>query len=710
MGSVLSLSSTRKRELNDDDDDRPPSRKRLRHSYSYAAETVATRNARYDNDNSATTLTTLPPDILTSVLCRVPSTDHGALWHTCKALRLAIDSEAYCSERATSGWVEVFTRIVPKEKLWRYDNDCDGEVQDQPDDDDSEAEAMAEIMAEEREEDLDLNYSDLGRFSSLYHYHDIVVEVMVDGRVAGQIDLVLIPRGANFHYAVHDYSEEFQHEELQHVGLSLFDDKGRPRVRSIKDADTNGSAKHGGFLYVSRVRICPYYRPSDNTDVASKALNMAIHEPKLEGKWTLASAISDASVFFDDSAVEESMSDEEKSRIQHQLMEYSELDARVFLRVGFRQILESTCFDETHQVWLYAFPSFLTSNGVMSHDEALSMTLRKRPDALPPRPEGADEALLHMLTKACSLRSDISDKIPSVERKLASGALFLERAEQSIVNTNAQCAALEQRITEYNQLLSSVSESDLSLLDTDVQGQFERFRAQIEECRVLVEEKRREGQEQEALVEEARRIDNEVRSSLIDAREKAQSALDVLDRRVIDEMKELVQELGASVRDSFAIHCVSRHLAIHYLDSLLELLPPDERINALNDIEYKGCTPLMLSVSELPYRMEADDQHGYVEALLSRGADKNIVDPITGMTALGRYRNATRSDGDRVRLNTKLAEEREQRGDTEEAWRPIHERMEQTLMPTLGETTADQDAKDAESSDEESDGDDGDEE
>jgi hypothetical protein len=108
--------------------------------------------------------------------------------------------------------------------------------------------------------------------------------------------------------------------------------------------------------------------------------------------------------------------------------------------------------------------------------------------------------------------------------------------------------------------------------------------------------------------------------------------------------------------------------------------------------------------------MEADDQHDYDEALLSRGADKNIVDPITGMTALGRYRNATRSDGDRVRLNTKLAEEREQRGDTEEAWRPIHERMEQTLMPTLGETTADQDAKDAESSDEESDGDDGDEE
>eukprot|EP00984_Skeletonema_dohrnii_P008149 scaffold2987_cov77-Skeletonema_dohrnii-CCMP3373.AAC.7 len=46
----------------------------------------------------------LPTDVLISILCRSPASDHLSLRDTCKSFRTTIDSSAYKGERATSGW------------------------------------------------------------------------------------------------------------------------------------------------------------------------------------------------------------------------------------------------------------------------------------------------------------------------------------------------------------------------------------------------------------------------------------------------------------------------------------------------------------------------------------------------------------------------------------------------------------------------------
>lgn len=90
-----------------------------------------TTSARHDYSGFAS----LPPDVLISILCRSPSSDHASLRNTCKAFCSALNSDAYRSERAASGWVEVKTRLVSKEELYEEDYPDGPDVSDDEDDD-----------------------------------------------------------------------------------------------------------------------------------------------------------------------------------------------------------------------------------------------------------------------------------------------------------------------------------------------------------------------------------------------------------------------------------------------------------------------------------------------------------------------------------------------------------------------------------------------
>ena len=60
----------------------------------------------------------LPTDVLISILCRSPASDHKALRDTCKAFRDVLDSNVYKGERITSGWAEVTTRLISGKELY----------------------------------------------------------------------------------------------------------------------------------------------------------------------------------------------------------------------------------------------------------------------------------------------------------------------------------------------------------------------------------------------------------------------------------------------------------------------------------------------------------------------------------------------------------------------------------------------------------------
>jgi hypothetical protein len=127
----------------------------------------------------------------------------------------------------------------------------------------------------------------------------------------------------------------------------------------------------------------------------------------------------------------------------------------------------------------------------------------------------------------------------------------------------------------------------------------------------------------------------------------------------------------------------------------LDLVPPEEKTDAINDLDVNGSTPLQCAVMGLPNLSRADEHHRFVQELISLGADKNVINPATGVTALGQYRTnvASKDEFSNFLLTMVPRAILEARGDTGEAWRPIHERMEETLMPDQGETDADRDAK-----------------
>lgn len=206
----------------------------------------------------------LPTDVLISILCRSPASDHKALRNTCKSFRTTIDSAAYKGERATSGWAEVSTHLLTGSELYDKENPngpedvslSDGDVDDDATEEERAAALQWKIAEKRLSEIIEYGYSsELGYMDQDYWYHDITVEIKVDGERCGSIDLVLLPRGVYHNYPFHD-AVDAHSSELQMVGVRLCDSVGRLKVRSIKNAELiSGEAGKGGFLHIKTVRI-----------------------------------------------------------------------------------------------------------------------------------------------------------------------------------------------------------------------------------------------------------------------------------------------------------------------------------------------------------------------------------------------------------------------------------------------------------------------
>ncbi|KAL9183936.1 hypothetical protein ACHAXT_002022 [Thalassiosira profunda] len=590
-------------------------------------------------------LPSLPPDALVAVLCRCPAVDHPALRRTCRAVRAALDSDAYKSERASSGFVEVETRLIPGSELYDRDHpDGPSDVSDAEDGEDLE-----QKKRERREEDLLEYYSDLGRLEE-YGVQDINHEIRVDGVVCGSISMVLVHRNNLFHDATDAHSQE-----LTEVGWTLCHSDGRPKMKSIRDADSDGVASNGGFLHVVHVRVNdPAYRAGDCTEVVSRAVRSAIAAPELEDRWTLATAICDFHVYMtpEDTRLYHELREAEwqrgdreggrpegAERIANRQTECLLLDARTYLRAGFRQIPEVVGSEKDQPVWLFALRRFL-GGPLLTAAEAADVALIGPPE-LPPAPEGVDLELLQLIKRSSNSVRVSLDGLARSERQYADG-------QQQVL---AQLAQLNNML-EGDDISEQLAEA------------FQGVRRQLDEFRAMRDEASR--QETERVLGQRREINERINAA-------------------IREAKVLVNERGASVRASYAINCAARLRIPELVDALLDLVPSQERNAAISAQDNNGVTPLHCALLGTPELYETDEYRLFAQHLLNRGADSNARDTFD-RSALGQHRMTMSS-----RLNfSGVFGFRVDEGP--EAWRPYHNSMEQVLKPTRGETDADRDA------------------
>jgi len=642
----------------------------------------------YDPNNP---LVSLPPDALTAVLCRSPSSDHDALWRSCKTIRSTLNSAAFTSERVATGYAEVSVRHITKEELWYNAYGMDEEH------DPASEEHDAEESARRKEEEM-TGMSELGYCDESYGYHDIKFEVMVDGRCRGSINLVLFPyRGRLFLEAADAHSQE-----LQEVAYTLCDMKGRPKFDSIKEADSDRTAERGGFLHVMSIRVSQACRQSENTDVPSKALRMAITHSKLQGKWTLATGIADARVYFmktdeklkmwqhsrisDTLTVEEEATEKERSRRWDKCMY---LDSKTFLRVGYQQIPEVLLLmgAGNQANWFFALPRFL-NDAILSDAEASEVGLVKGPE-LPLEPKGVNRKLLDLVVPACKSRRYelnamnrtkllLAEKMDQLGTYISSSRRRVEEKEEELRNDMSQIeehlqphrAAAREHITEL--------EKQRELVEAEIKVSEEQ-KKEINEMETELNEKLSKG-----------KADIETTTAELDAKNREK------DVNFVQQVKSLIEDDGASIRKAFVLHCVSRFRLNDLFDALLDRVPADERKAAINEIDFSGGTPLSTAAQSVPDNIgQANEQYEFCSKLMKLGADKNRVD-FRGLTALGIYRTTVRPNREsRVMMVDNPFFNSIEAGD----WEPIYERMEDLLMPAGGETEADRKAKQSPESD-----------
>mmetsp|Transcript_18745 Transcript_18745/g.38611 ORF Transcript_18745/g.38611 Transcript_18745/m.38611 type:complete len:222 (-) Transcript_18745:228-893(-) len=99
------------------------------------------------------------------------------------------------------------------------------------------------------------------------------------------------------------------------------------------------------------------------------------------------------------------------------------------------------------------------------------------------------------------------------------------------------------------------------------------------------------------------------------------------------------------ILDSHAFHVCAANENLSFIKMLLNLLPEPRMQNtiALNHLDMDGFTPLMIcarriSGNDMANRRVAKASCIFLESIISLGADKNVLHPQTGLSALGCFR------------------------------------------------------------------------
>ena len=323
------------------------------------------------------------------------------------------------------------------------------------------------------------------------------------------------------------------------------------------------------------------------------------------------------------------------------------LDTKTFLRVGFRQISE-TVGTELDPYWIFALPSFF-KDPIRTFEEVDQCPLIEPPD-LPLKPEGIDNDIRQVLIKFHKQWHGILDFVSAIQQKM-----FDVQELKYVVKMVGRPDDLSNQ--SWSELIAKFRGVNLS-------------------------------KNEEALVTRRRH-------------ELLHHVRDVLVPNSIDTLKNAVMNLvqrGGSVRKSYAINWSSRLRLPQFVDFLIEMVPPEERVaEAMSTLDHSGLSPLHCAVLDTPDFYDRGYIVNMVEKLIMLGADPNVKSPLTGLTPIGLYRSIMSHKMDVGGSNGLHHCDRNFFGrrnfDKLSEWRPFHRKMEALLRPSLGETNYDIEVK-----------------
>ena len=222
--------------------------------------------------------------------------------------------------------------------------------------------------------------------------------IKVGGQLAGQLACKLVKRERGFHAACDAISQD-----LQAIGFLLFEGDGKPRLQALKGDASVGS---GGFLYIESFST-PQHRAGGATDVGAGAIVALLNHPLVQGHWSVAAYVADAS---------EAMTEEEKRGLQEQQMAMMfgdvprpspaeeqqrkerirrgiATDARQFVRAGFREVQNIQ-----KEGWMY-ITAGMPRGIIMTHEEALAAPLSAATPVAPTARTAEDGELLELFVR-----------------------------------------------------------------------------------------------------------------------------------------------------------------------------------------------------------------------------------------------------------------------------------------------------------------------
>ncbi len=329
------------------------------------------------------------------------------------------------------------------------------------------------------------------------------------------------------------------------------------------------------------------------------------------------------------------------------------LDTKTLLRVGFKQIPE-TVSEKQSPYWLFALPSFV-KDPIKSFEEVNQAQLIEPPD-LPPHPVGVDGEILEVVKKKSNAMRLIQDMAHSEK-------LELDMIEQTYSDKFAE---LEEQIADQRTYIGAGNPGHLS---DEAWGEIV---AGVERAEEMLRTNRAE-----------------VEETIQSQRDMARRTIDVKFSNHVKDLQAKVTALvrkGGSIRKSHAIHCCSRLRITQFFDFLVDMVPSEERAQALCSLDSCGVTPLHCVVLGTPEVRDRDEYIDFVERLLGMGTDTNVKS-AQGVTPIGQYRLTISHKFD---FNNVFGT---QSGNEPAGWRPFHRKMEGLLRPSEGETDADVEAK-----------------
>ena len=277
--------------------------------------------------------------------------------------------------------------------------------------------SVAELAAEEGlgEEDLAEFTGDLGMVQENPCTQHVYATIWAGAAKIGSAQLMLVDRdhldGVHFHEVCDETSE------LYTTGTAFCSASGRAKPACV--VQTGEAASAGGFLYIGRITIDADRRAGGgdaSSGIGAAALRLLLLQTALAGRWTLAVYIPDSNEFMpaaEAAASRDFGRDAEPTAAQlatHRARdeELCDLDARQFIRAGFRQGLSDDNMLLGQCKHFFAVPSFLHGGVAVqrTHAQALAVAINS---TYPPRMVGRDNGFERLIAGAGSMRGGEDD-------------------------------------------------------------------------------------------------------------------------------------------------------------------------------------------------------------------------------------------------------------------------------------------------------------